>query len=44
MGSGLEGQNIHIEKANKLDGISNYQTWKVKMKAFVQTRKFVGDC
>jgi hypothetical protein len=33
MSENVEGKNIHVGKANKLDGISNYQAWKIKIKA-----------
>jgi hypothetical protein len=33
IGDEQEGRNIQIGEANKLDGESNYQVWKVKIKA-----------
>lgn len=33
MAEDLEIKNIQIQEANKLDGASNYQAWKVKMRA-----------
>jgi hypothetical protein len=33
MAEDLENKNIQIGEANKLDGASNYQAWKVKLRA-----------
>jgi hypothetical protein len=31
MAKDLESKNIQVGEANKLDGASSYQTWKVKI-------------